>query len=1147
MKDIDKTKQQLLEELADLRHRIAELEALQVECQTGEVNVEKAQEQLRSIFESVSDGVAVTDVGLRITDINEAGVCLFGYNHKGEIIGRSGLEFVSPKDHARAMTDMRRTLEKGHSGTLEYTFLDKKGSEFVAEYSIAVMRDKSGSPVGFVATMRDVSEQRKAEEALRLQAEVLHNMAEGAVITRTKDAVIIYTNPRFEEMFGYSPGELIGKNISVVNAPSDKRQEEITRDVQRSLKKRGAWRGEVYNIKKDGTPFWCYANVSTFHHPEYGDVWVATHSDITEQKKAEETLSMSEAALKGIVNATADSILLLDCAGTILLANESTAERLGKHIDELLGVDFVTLLPSDLAQGRKVHLDEVVRSGKPVVWEDERQGIFFESCAYPICNAEGEVVQLVVYARDLTERKRVEEALKRSEQSYRELAESITDIFFALDKELRIIYWNKASERVTGVSPKDALGKHPHEFFPIGEETGIGAKASQEMVRTGQFQQYITRHRFGGKDLIFEVSLYPWRDGRSILAKDITERVKTEEALRMERNRLYNVMDVMPMMVCLLSPDYHVVFANRAFRERFGESQGRHCYEYCFGGKEPCDFCETYRVLKTGKPHRWEVRSGDGSIIDVHDFPFVDVDGSDLILEVDVDITERERADEALKESEAKYRALFETAAEGILVAEVETRSITYSNTAASKMFGYNAEEFSRLEISKLHPRESVEQAMAQFEAQVKGKISLVTGLPCLRRDGTTFYADINATPVGIGGKACMAGFFTDVTERKLAMEQLRLSDERHRSLSITDELTGLHNRRHFYQVLDAEINRAQRYGFTFALVMLDLDRFKEYNDRFGHMGGDVILKSFAQMLKSALRKADVVFRHGGDEFAVIMPQTNTARVRKVIDRISSRWLAMSKLEYPIMEYSLGFSAGVAQYPENAETADGLVFMADTALYHSKTTGGYKSTLASELGSIPSTTLSTATLDQVYALASTVDARDPCTYGHSKRVAIVSEAVGRAMGLKQNELDNLYAAAILHDIGKIGTPDSILTKRGKLARREWGIMRKHPTEAVKIVTHIRALSDTLPIIMHHHEWYDGTGYPDRLKGESIPLGARIVAVADAYDTMTTPSLYRTLMSQEEALEELNRCSGTQFDPAVVEILPQAVRQNVQEE
>ena len=360
--------------------------------------------------------------------------------------------------------------------------------------------------------------------------------------------------------------------------------------------------------------------------------------------------------------------------------------------------------------------------------------------------------------------------------------------------------------------------------------------------------------------------------------------------------------------------------------------------------------------------------------------------------------------------------------------------------------------------------------------------------------------------------------------------------------MAMIDELTGLYNRRHFYEMLDAEMSRTQRYGHSFSLVMLDLDGFKEYNDRFGHASGDAVLQSFTQTLKSTLRKSETAFRYGGDEFTIILPATDVDKAKKATERIRSKWLHVIEAHYPTPETPIGFSVGIAQFPEHAETADSLVFLADTALYYAKREGGYRATLVSELETISPDILSMATRDQVYALAATVDARDPCTYGHSKRVAEVAGMIGKAIGLSEKELADLYAAALLHDIGKIGVPDSILTKPGKLTDDEWEIIKKHSAEGARIVGYVKELRALVPVIQHHHEWYDGMGYPDGLKGEEIPVGARIISVADAYDTMTTERPYNDVISQEEAFEEFRRWSGTQFDPESVEALWQAVNE-----
>jgi diguanylate cyclase (GGDEF)-like protein len=367
-----------------------------------------------------------------------------------------------------------------------------------------------------------------------------------------------------------------------------------------------------------------------------------------------------------------------------------------------------------------------------------------------------------------------------------------------------------------------------------------------------------------------------------------------------------------------------------------------------------------------------------------------------------------------------------------------------------------------------------------------------------------------------------------------------------YQQMAVIDELTGLYNRRHFYDVLETEIARTTRYGGYFSLIMLDLDGFKEYNDKFGHINGDAVIRSLGQTLKLSLRKSDISFRYGGDEFAVVLAGTDSKRAKRVIERIRIKWLQHPKALYPMLETPLGFSAGIAQFPENGATADGLVFIADTALYHAKSKGGYRTMLASDMESISPEILQTATLDQVYALAATVDAKDPYTYGHSRNVADIAQAIGKEIGLAGKELTDLYAVSLLHDIGKLGVPDAILTKPGKLTEEEWEIIKRHSAEGERIVSYVKDLSPLVHMIRHHHEWYDGSGYPDGLKGGAIPLGARIISVADAYDTMTGKRPYKGPISHEEAAEELRRCSGTQFDPELVDAFCRSMNEDKQQ-
>jgi diguanylate cyclase (GGDEF)-like protein len=349
------------------------------------------------------------------------------------------------------------------------------------------------------------------------------------------------------------------------------------------------------------------------------------------------------------------------------------------------------------------------------------------------------------------------------------------------------------------------------------------------------------------------------------------------------------------------------------------------------------------------------------------------------------------------------------------------------------------------------------------------------------------------------------------------------------------DELTGLFNRRHFEERIQEEIARHSRYGGTFSLLMLDLDSFKTYNDIYGHPSGDGILSQIGGLIKSSIRNADQAFRYGGDEFTVILPVTTVDDAYTVAERARENIDAEMKAK----EIAITCSIGLASYPTDGVMSGELVTAADTALYHAKRTGGNRVYLSSRILSEPAAEAGinarSTGLGAVYALASAVEARDSYTYGHSRKVNTYAVALAEAIGLSPGEVSNISTAALLHDIGKVGIPDKVLNKKGKFSAADWEVMKTHPGLGANIVGNVPNLVSCVPAILYHHEHYDGTGYPEGLKGDNIPLEARILAIADAFDAMTSVRHYRGVLPREKAIEELKRCAGTQFDPALVEI------------
>lgn len=348
------------------------------------------------------------------------------------------------------------------------------------------------------------------------------------------------------------------------------------------------------------------------------------------------------------------------------------------------------------------------------------------------------------------------------------------------------------------------------------------------------------------------------------------------------------------------------------------------------------------------------------------------------------------------------------------------------------------------------------------------------------------------------------------------------------------DGITELFNRRHFDERMREEIDRHSRYGDILSILLIDLDNFKKYNDTFGHLAGDRLLVQAAGIIKSSIRSSDQAFRYGGDEFAVILPNSSTMDSFSVAERMRERIAEAMAAR----QLDLSVSIGVASWPGDGSTLDELCYAADMALYYAKRTGQNRTSIASRtLFSLnePSVSVNSEAevLSTIYALAATLEARDKFTYGHSRRVSRYAVAVAEKLNLAPEQVTLVSAAALLHDIGKVGIPDSVLNKSEKLLDEEWELLKQHPRLSATIVGHVPSLSACLAAVKHHHERWDGMGYPAGLKGETIPIEARILCVTDAFEAMISERPYRSALTFKQAIAELEKCAGTQFDPNIV--------------
>ncbi|MDZ4992709.1 diguanylate cyclase [Clostridium perfringens] len=364
------------------------------------------------------------------------------------------------------------------------------------------------------------------------------------------------------------------------------------------------------------------------------------------------------------------------------------------------------------------------------------------------------------------------------------------------------------------------------------------------------------------------------------------------------------------------------------------------------------------------------------------------------------------------------------------------------------------------------------------------------------------------------------------------------------------DGLTGVYNHRYFYDKLREKMHISEVENKQLSLIFMDIDYFKHYNDLYGHQRGDEALRRIGAILKSIAREQDLVARYGGEEFAIILPNTSESEATKIAETIRNK-IEKTYFEGQENQPNSNFtvSVGIAVFPDKAENELDLVKYADDALYRAKFFHKNRvETYISVLDELKKdlNEEENALVTSIKTLIGIINAKDKYTYSHVERVVVYSRLMAKKLGLSEEEKKQLIYGAYMHDIGKINIPNEILTKKMRLTKDEWEILKQHPKDGVEIIKSVNSLKEVVPLILYHHERYDGFGYPEGLKGEDIPYLARVLTVVDSFDAMTSSRPYNKRKTYDEGLEELNRCSGTQFDPKIVEIFTEVVRENINE-
>ncbi len=659
-----------------------------------------------------------------------------------------------------------------------------------------------------------------------------------------------------------------------------------------------------------------------------------------------------------------------------------------------------------------------------------------------------------------------------------------------------------------------------------------------------------------------------WMDGRSVrfeIALDIMETKCIEESLKDSEERYRKLAESAQDYIFIIGKDWNVQYVNEFAARQFG-----HSAEQIIGKKLdrlfPKEIVESHKahldkVIRSGKPCSFEDKMKNRNKELWLDTKLIPINGPGgkltAVMGISRDIGERKKIEQILVEKERFLNNIFTSIQDGISIIDKDL-NILRVNPVMKKWYSYNRKFVGKKCYQVYHGRNTPCESCPSRRTIQSGKLDYEV-VPKRNAAGKVIgWFDLYSFPLLDEKTGQMNGvieYVRDITARRLIENKLVLSNKKLKQLSLKDPQTDLFNHRYLNEILEAEFHRAKRYNYPLSVLMLDIDYFKSINDVYGHQFGDLVLRQLADQLKKMVRRYDTLIRYGGEEFLIISPvmdrQSATVFAQRVLGVVNLYGFGNAK-----HKVKLKVSIAVVSFPEDpALKGMELVEQADNILNKAKESGGNKvyssitnytgidslnkehvdvKTLEGKISKLTKRA-NQSLIEAIFAFAKTIEVKDHYTGEHVERTVRYAMEIAWALKLPDNDVELIRQASMLHDLGKIGISEKILSKRGKLTDEEFLEIKKHPQIGVDIIRPIHFLHSLIPFILHHHERWDGRGYPHGLKKDSIPLGARIVAIADVYQALISDRPYRKAYSEEEALQIMQHESGLLFDPEIVDV------------
>lgn len=460
-----------------------------------------------------------------------------------------------------------------------------------------------------------------------------------------------------------------------------------------------------------------------------------------------------------------------------------------------------------------------------------------------------------------------------------------------------------------------------------------------------------------------------------------------------------------------------------------------------------------------------------------------------------------------MEESEERYRTIFDNTYAAMLILDPENGDILDANKFASQFYGYSIEKLKTMHMTEINglTRDVMKMEMEKAKQRMKNIFVFAHQLS----NGESRTVEVHSGPLTINGKQVLYSIIHDITDRIRRDQEIEY-------LSFHDQLTGLYNRR-FYEVELKRLDTAR--NLPISIIMADVNGLKLVNDAFGHGEGDNLLLIVRDILKNVCREDDIISRIGGDEFVVLLPKTSYNDAYAIIQRMKE-----SEIDYNLNGLDISISFGVATKTSENASISSVYRDAEDNMYKNKFFESRK-----------------LKGNMIDTIMKTLYEKNPREKNHSERVSVLCQEMAEALGFNNELINEIGVAGLLHDIGKITLDETILNKKGFLDNEEWNQMKKHPETSYKILSSVNGLATTAEYVLSHHERWDGFGYPNQIGEDSIPYFSRIIALADAFDAMVSERTYRRTLSFHEAIEELERNAGTQFDPQLTKVFIKTVK------